>query len=86
MLHINHTTSKVDTIGENPISVKITSGEIDLRCADLGTTPIGWQNIYLWWLTKRSMKTKKSKTLSKKIVVITDITTHFSSLQNRPLT
>jgi hypothetical protein len=29
MLHISYTTSKVDTIGENPTSVKFTSGEID---------------------------------------------------------
>jgi hypothetical protein len=30
-LHINYTTSKVDTIGENPTIVQLTSGEIYLR-------------------------------------------------------
>jgi hypothetical protein len=40
MLRINYNTSKVDTIGRNPTSVQFTSGEIDLRCAVLGITPI----------------------------------------------
>jgi hypothetical protein len=50
MFHINYTNSKVDATGGNPTSVKFTSGEIDLRCADLGITPIGWQTNTLWRL------------------------------------
>jgi hypothetical protein len=57
MLLINYTTSKVDTIGENPKNVKFTSGEIDLWCANLGITPIGWQKIiYGALLGERSIK------------------------------
>jgi hypothetical protein len=56
MSQINYTTSKVDTIGGNPKSVKFTSGEINLRCADLGITPIRWQTNNLWQLPKRSNK------------------------------
>jgi hypothetical protein len=68
MLHISYTTSKVGTIGENPTVVQFTPGEqIDLRCADLGSKPIRWQVLNLWRLPKRSIKTKKSKKLSRKV-------------------
>jgi hypothetical protein len=65
MLYISYITFKVGTIGENPTSVKFISGEIDLRCADLGNTPIGWQTINLWQLPKRSIKTKTPKVVKK---------------------
>jgi hypothetical protein len=57
ILNISYTTSKADTIGGNPKSVKITSGESDLISADLGITPIGWQEKGLWRLPKRSIET-----------------------------
>jgi hypothetical protein len=56
MSHINYTTSKVHTIGENPRSVKFTSGEIEVRRADLGITPMGWQTLNIWRLPKRFIK------------------------------
>jgi hypothetical protein len=72
MLHISYTTSKVGTIGENPTMVQFTSGEIDLRCAYLGVTPIGWQSLNLWRLPKRSIKTKNPKSCQEKLLVISD--------------
>jgi hypothetical protein len=56
MLRIDYTTSKVDTIGGNPRSVKFTSGGTELRCADLGITTIRWQKNSLWRLPKRQNK------------------------------
>jgi hypothetical protein len=66
MLRMNNNTSKVDTIGRNPTSVQLTSGEIGLRCADIGITPIRWQTTNLWRIPKISINKKIIKVIETK--------------------
>jgi hypothetical protein len=68
--HVAHKlhNNKIDTIwGKSTRSVKLTSGGIHLRCADLGNTPIRWHINNKRRLLKRSVKnTMAQKVIEKK--------------------